>query len=125
MIKATELRIGNRVSVTDSNSKLSITQEYFFVSEIHSTHVKMSNGLNYIEDELGGIPLTNEWLEKFHFVWIKAWECWHIAISYNKFFSLGKDFVLLDIDIRVKLKYVHQLQNLYFALTGTELKIKQ
>ena len=35
----------------------------------------------------------------------------------EKDFNIGQGF-------KHRLKYVHQLQNLYFALTGKELKIK-
>lgn len=66
------------------------------------------------------IPLTEEWLLKFGFL---------------KYKGNNKDFWLNDFEFANDLKwifwkgnilenieYVHQLQNLYFALTQTELK---
>jgi hypothetical protein len=77
------------------------------------------------------IPLTEEWLLKFGFIQKK---------------TKGRGFYLNDILLRLEndkyetiliaddpfcghlveqeIKYVHQLQNLYFALTGNELEIK-
>jgi hypothetical protein len=40
-------------------------------------------------------------------------------------FFLDKNFVVLDIDLTIEIKYVHQLQNLYFAITGEELKLNE
>ena len=74
------------------------------------------------------IPLTEEWLIKFGFV--KSLDYWVIS---NKGFFVGvtlKEVIypMFDIDnpMLIKtLKHVHQLQNLYFALTGEELTIKE
>ena len=66
------------------------------------------------------IPLTKEWFLKFGFKkegnTAKYWtlgtvDLWEISGTYVN-----------DLDYEVK--YVHQLQNLYFALTGEELIIK-
>ncbi|MDV3661661.1 hypothetical protein CMU70_14495 [Elizabethkingia anophelis] len=70
------------------------------------------------------IELTEEWLLKFGFT--------HEVIAYYYFekiykkgsFTLSESFVLLDIDLNVKVDYVHQLQNLYYALIGEELKLQ-
>ena len=72
------------------------------------------------------IPITEEWLLKFGFFksqdidtifGLKLNDFWYI----NEF-QIRNNFnsILLDFE----LKYVHQLQNLYFALTGTHLKLK-
>tara|TARA_R110000850_G_scaffold27360_2_gene77375 strand:- start:54 stop:419 length:366 start_codon:yes stop_codon:yes gene_type:complete len=74
------------------------------------------------------IPLTEEWLLKFgfekpYFSWmcdkfhLTEWDEYplHWIVSFNKNNAV----------IVLKLKHVHQLQNLYFALTNEELIIKQ
>lgn len=63
------------------------------------------------------IPLTEEWLLKFGFRSDGGdlFEKSDIAL----FFSLDKFYKLDGFDLSVK--YVHQLQNLYFALIGKEL----
>ncbi len=76
------------------------------------------------------IPLTEEWLLKFGFIyheslkhWVKNWgrngvEFIKFDEYYNLFsFQLGKDnYKVID-------RGVHQLQNLWFVLTGEELII--
>ena len=78
------------------------------------------------------IPLTKEWLVKFGFDFsIDTWYLKGVAIWETEccdakgneeigFFYELRDVGMMDMNI----KYVHQLQNLYFALTGQELKIK-
>ena len=36
-----------------------------------------------------------------------------------------KNYFICDCPIDCNIKFVHQLQNLYFALTGEELEIKK
>ena len=113
---ANELRIGN----------LFKTDEIVFVYSIEFNDKKREYRVyvdnlnrNYKDalflDEINAIPITEEWLGKFGFE--------------NK----TKNFVLNNISIKQQTKgyffylsmmiqYVHQLQNLYFALTGEELK---
>jgi hypothetical protein len=75
------------------------------------------------------IPLTEEWLERFGFEQMKLYTGDNCFVK-EKFCVLCdgelKNYDLRltfdsDQTIRVKLDYVHQLQNLYFALTGEEL----
>lgn len=76
------------------------------------------------------IPLTEEWLLKFGFKKRKNRHLFHwenkIVISeykdeFENFFYPKTGY---DIRFSNEIKYVHQLQNLYFALTGTHLKLK-
>lgn len=97
---------------------------------------------NYILDNLGGIlkiksistesdfshikpiQLTEEWLLKFGFEWKNfAMRNGRISIrnSDNKYHIHLTNEAASTITIQIK--YVHQLQNLYFALTGEELTI--
>jgi hypothetical protein len=83
-----------------------------------------SAGNTYKETQMYPIPLTPEILEKCGFVkWID-----NVACSYKKEYSPQrfidisnyKDYYRCFI---ATFKYIHQLQNLYFALTNTELPI--
>jgi hypothetical protein len=76
------------------------------------------------------IPLTEEWLLKFGFD--KTLNQYKTVTSINKGNSENIPFIVLyldnefqydDLRFRTNLKYVHQLQNLYFALTNEELKL--
>lgn len=93
------------------------------------------------------IPLTPEWLEKFGFEvnegdggTFKNWrqtyslkimdECYIEISKRNNNFGISqceKDNNIRRnlIAFNRQLLYIHRLQNLYFALTGTELTIKE
>jgi hypothetical protein len=76
------------------------------------------------------IPLTEEWLLKFGF------EYHHDTPHPNKVFRKLHTEGFIDLEqikhyyyggsfTSVECRYVHQLQNLYFALTGEELTTKK
>jgi hypothetical protein len=81
------------------------------------------------------IPLTEEWLLKFGFEKVNN-ELTNIAPLNlpctfnlpNTPFSFCQGKLILTTstgDFCVNTEYVHQLQNLYFTLTGEELKLKE
>ena len=106
MLSANELRIGNFVNV-----KTIWQDQIYSVSEGCVT--LRANGLFPLE-VIKPIPLTEEWLLKFDFD------------KYNLGFWCSSDALYFEYgDGRsVEIKYVHSLQNIYFALTGEELTIK-
>lgn len=126
-MKANELRIGNLVLV-DSNI-LGI------VSEIRSNHAKIiykgevnvevSSRLSLIEFiRLEPIPLTEEWVKKFGF--IKTFENPFIDYEWQHgWYTMSNELepYLGRYTNEAPFKYVHQLQNLYFSLTGEELQL--
>ena len=121
MINAKELRIGNLVEyrITD---KLDERKEWWEVSEIDADDIHWLSKVDTKDEDFKAIPLTEEWLLKFGFINDKVLEFYRndftdstIIIDYNFICLLGYS--------HVKLKYVHQLQNLYFALTGSELTV--
>ncbi len=65
------------------------------------------------------IPLTEEWLVKFGF---EGWDKGDYTMNLS-----NANFYKLPIwqPLAKNIKHVHQLQNLYFALTGEELTIKE
>ena len=132
-MKASELRLGNLFSkVVDG-----IHYGDYVVTKINQDNLVNERGeaiyIGYCEP----IPLTEEWLLKFGFEWLDDLEQerslvksinGRIKIVYYKgnakFLSLyqGTDCVVFPCAMHI---YVHQLQNLYFALTGEELTIKE
>jgi hypothetical protein len=72
------------------------------------------------------IPLTPEWLKRFGFELQPRKnhyeEYWKYGILTLHIYSAQATPV--GVINSTKFKYVHQLQNLYFALTGTELPLK-
>lgn len=119
-MKTNELRIGNLILFSEGGIE-------FIVDTISEKGLNVHNDIESIWIEIETfepIPLTEEWLLKFGF-----------EIQHNTpFYSMvaRKDGFNLKVDItgnlffsegyfNVQPKYVHQLQNLYFALTGKEL----
>ena len=87
--------------------------------------IKSMWDFDYIDD-FYPIPLTKELLLTCGFVWVDSFKCYVHGYKTEKEFILKQysDFWLMcDIDLKVVVKYLHQLQNLYFALTNNELKI--
>jgi hypothetical protein len=111
-MKAEELRIGNLVYKYYPSGI-----EIEAVNEINSYFVN-GIGISAIEP----IPLTEEWLLKFGFEkeggWFKKKRLLLFNIRNMYFTTPSKDIVSVDVTT------VHQLQNLYFALTGEELTLK-
>jgi hypothetical protein len=104
-MKSNELRIGNFVYLTDKEKVWEILDGY----EIDKCE---ENPFTQ------PIPLKEEWLLKFGFKTLcKDWQKKGIIIHTRK-----RGYVLRK-SVPV-IQYVHQLQNLYFALTGEELTYK-
>jgi hypothetical protein len=106
MIKANELRIGNWFDFNGRPMQVRpITINDIFYGKIYEP-----------------LPLTEEWLIKFGFekTPLHYFKKDGIILSVEDFYYecfLGSNSVII--------KYVHQLQNLYFALTGEELEVKE
>ena len=131
-IKASELRIGNLVEgLGDTCMVSNIGQDYFYVSSIE--------GINYKSTwaEIKPIPLTEEWLLRMGFEkkgseWI-LFPCCEIQIivfnegNYNgvMFYTRTIHTDYTPIYSANHINYIHQLQNLYYALTNQELEIKE
>lgn len=66
------------------------------------------------------ILLTEEWLYKCDF---RKKESGNITTYYHPLIELDAHFFPKGVDHTIEIKYLHQLQNIYFALTGNELEI--
>ena len=113
-MKATELRMGNLVYVDNE------IIEVWEVSD-SSINYHYMEGKDIAIEELKPIPLTVEWLEKFGFENIKDDV---YRFGYYEYFMGGLCFDGVEIFNAKRIDYVHQLQNLYFALTEEELTLK-
>ena len=114
-MKAKELRIGNYY--VDIDDRLSEMSGY----ELWQMSVK-ENTDTLGETEFRALPLTEEWLVKFGFEKLEGWDdLYYFKIGYVQLYHYNvSGFEYDDFNI----KHVHQLQNLYFALTNEELTIK-
>lgn len=121
-MEAKELRIGNFVNFNDDGE----------IKQIKVLGIDLFGGWNsVIYDEnipdiemcdIEPIPLTEEWIFNFG---VKIEEL-NLPYSYEFYCNNGYLRILRDEKNRkcTRIKYVHQLQNLYFALTGEELTLK-
>lgn len=79
----------------------------------------------YNFDKLRGIPLTEDWLLKFGFEKIDngSYPVFHKDNFYFELVNHKKIGFIFPKYWSIKIEYVHQLQNLYYALTGQELML--
>ena len=125
-MKATELRIGNLIykGAIYGNEPV----RAYELNE-YSRFKKGAPVADYYK-VWDSIPLTEEWLKKFGFIWNEELK------SYEK---IGFHWLAKKVELNGSWKFwnnihqcmlndtfywhVHSLQNLYFALTGEELKL--
>ena len=74
------------------------------------------HGYDYSYYEIDSILLTDSWLERFGFEYSEILTVWTLSGS-----IILSDFKFVLGLQHVQIEYVHQLQNIYFALTGVEL----
>jgi hypothetical protein len=120
-MKATELRIGNYIDYTTEREIVTMQTTYEYIRLIH-------NG----DKNFKPIPLTEEWLLKFGFEIDKDPETVFYEIRFDKTanykFYLSRKigfgiFYYENNFSTTQIHSVHQLQNLYFALTNEELTL--
>lgn len=133
MIQPNELRIGNWVEWEFKNKSRKIEVESVWAGGIN---VQGGYG-GSIEPEydyrtLYPIPLTPEILEKCGFknremnidIWEKGINVLRYPLEPNEYYFCIPDKSTLSIINESKFSFLHQLQNLYFALTNEELIYK-
>lgn len=127
-MKATELRIGNYVDILTHDGlphELSVTGltedgKIWFVKNPTSDICAFS------QSQVKPIPLTEEWLKRLGFEIKKgAWgTSAEIRVGRVRYvlYQNGNVWSINPTDgYRVDFKYIHTVQNHYFALTGQEL----
>ena len=142
-MKVRELRIGNYISGIYINGDCSEYDSYeeneelckvvgidsvgFSEYNIWVDGLEKSGIENY--DSFEPIPITEEWLLKFGFEFNvltnrSELDDWRFDITkpanYDGFLLCEGSTAITD-----RIKYVHQLQNLYFAFTGEELVLSE
>jgi hypothetical protein len=117
-MKATEVRIGNLL-----NHNNGFVVGPFTVNSIHISDLERDNAY---AKEYEPIPLTEEWLISFGFIDDKiTFELKGFMLGWyrnDEFYYLPTNQI--NVRNKIQIKYVHQLQNLYFALTGEELGLQ-
>jgi len=136
-MKANELRIGNLIQykIEDLLDVRKVFNEVNVVDSMDISYISDCEKLNS-EHTYSPIPINKEWLVNLGFKRIeqddKGNELCNTLYSISHKGNLGT----IDLDLwqwdswqfdncSYSIKYVHQLQNLYFALTGEELTLAQ
>ena len=123
MIEAKDLRIGNYYLIVPfaENDAISLDEQMLKL---------LFQFGNF--DRIKPIPLTEEWLIKFGFekkINSEFVQYWSIGkfILYNEYYRMQQYFELSNyydiVGSSKQIEYVHQLQDLFYALTGGELTI--
>ena len=127
-----DLRIGNFVKFRKEENQIALWH-----------YLKIAECL-IGEDEIEPIPLTEEWLLKFGFEKIEYSDERHgfgneynLKVNEDIFFNYSDDFSLciyrseesMEDEVGIipewgAIQHVHQLQNLYYSLTGKEIIIR-
>lgn len=110
-MNAAELRIGNWVRTKQTNVEFKIYHTNFDCPPI-------------IKFNYEGIPITEEWLIKFGFKKTISPSMMKLEDIKLMAYGNGNKWGVSAGAYYNSSIYVHQLQNLYFALTGKELELK-
>lgn len=137
-MKAEELRIGNYVKIDEGIGKVAFIMDKNFCNEYanddYNITVEMGDGIFREEEEtkVEGIPLTEEILLNCGFEYInpdnKA--AGFISMNYGngnryRIAFLNNHFKMpLNTWNYISIKYIHELQNLYFTIANKELNIQ-
>lgn len=149
-MKASELRIGNIVARINRSGEvhLPVYSYPFRVFSVNPFDVRVykydknpallpdSEMQDFDINDIAGIPLTEDWLVKFGFknrfnnkghgaIWdlMRKDDKWEssLAVALMESGYKGPGGYVLNAPTCQAIQYVHQLQNLYFTLTGEEL----
>jgi len=143
-MKAEKIRIGNFVNLKNWQDEISFFGEFDISQNELDKLVKTGDGnakvLSITSEE---VELLAYGCDLYYYSYaeilpIKITEKWLIDLGFNKFPGSGQLFDTDDFwagrlindgffeisHLELTLKYVHDLQNVFFALTGRELELK-
>jgi hypothetical protein len=132
MIPINELRINNYVYYNNEHNEIGIITKLVteLITDINYVGINNRIDVHYLNKHINPIPLTEELLIKFNFKERKGiinfsdWYTGENTFTNDWLFSIcqfkdeNKFFFKNGFHI---IKYVHELQNLYYALTKEEL----
>ena len=126
-MESNELRINNIISINDKNCIVKgINTDGFLQCKWNdSDTIVWGEPLTCFDP----IQLTEEWLVKLGFnyggIWIELMGLMSCGrILQHKGIGAKSTAFYINEQFIANIQYLHELQNLYFALTGTELKTK-
>lgn len=120
MLKSNELRIGNLVQKDGMIIRVEgILEPMGIINDSR-------NSMIWYCRELNGIPITEEWLFRFNFKkdhdWAKQLSAeYKISGSVGITVNNGVYSFWVTHDTSITVKFIHTIQNVFFALKGEEL----
>lgn len=117
-MKVNDLMIGNYCAIDGHESRIIHIQEHYQWVQLEGNALMTNCNL------LNPIPITEDWLVKLGFE--KSLGCFITPIGSFNLQVIIWPTGLINWSINgftSEIKYLHQLQNLYFVLTNNELKV--
>lgn len=114
-MKANDFRLGNILIEQKHN-------EFVYVTDLSENRIGVTGDFKG-RWQVKPIELNKEWFYKCGFELNKEFNLLSIQTETGEILFSADDFMLCSTDSLCKIKYVHQLQNLYFFLEGKEIKI--
>ena len=132
MLKTNEFRINNLLEIEGKIIKIGKIEEKFISWKITNNQKTIWNPFLPITDKrLKPIEITEDWLEKFGFKKIdhhrfkiqpSVYEWYYTYSIHDNAFRFYVEDTIVCLST---IFYIHQLQNLFYALTGSELTDNQ
>lgn len=136
-IKPEELRIGNWIETPEMGPSmlrlLVMHQGEYFVYHNNTDVASWHNSVGLEKCE--PVPLSKDWLKNFGFqddsygTYYKKFNAHeYVTVSFKDYACTQireNPIAFADFSVDIECKFVHQLQNLWHALTSTELQLKE
>ena len=128
-MNAKEFRIGNLINYRIVD-KFDERKEWLEVSEIDYDDLRIIEKKHLMNQDYQPIEITEEWLLKLNFEIIYK-SNFTLRLDHKENYKFGAGWNLVNGHFHIRyigeqfthIKYVHQLQNLYFAITELELSL--
>jgi len=126
MISCHELRLGNRVLVDKNLQQVSmITGTTVFTIDAEKSSGQKASEQSF--EQIEPVPLTDDVLKQCGFVFHGYFKFWQLLTTGARSeMDVDSDYDVIDFmrrPIIKKMASLHQLQNVYFMLKGSELKL--
>lgn len=132
MIQASEIKVGN-VFIRELRTSRGLEYDHDFIITEEQMGELIGDNIGLALQDLFPIPLSSEILMASGFAqsftsdpqepdYSQVFEINHVSIHQHS--KKENKFFWYNVDLEVEIKYLHQLQNLYYSLTGTELIYK-
>ena len=123
MIAINDLKINNYVYYNNEHNAIGIITKLItdIITDINYVGINNRIDVHYLNKHINPIPLTEEWLIKFGFDYRFTKGKFNIITKGKLGYENGRTYFNSWVILEKQPDYVHELQNLYYALTKEEL----